>query len=228
MAKRSSNKVHHRQLVPGVTPNEWVPRAIHGDHLAIAHESPPPAEAVPEAQRAPMRGWASRRVLLLNASYEPLTTVPVRRALVLMLRNRAEMLHSDPAGTVVHSAGRQLYVPSVIRLTVYVHVPYIARVPLTRAALMQRDRFRCGYCGAKADTIDHVVPRSRGGEHVWENCVACCARCNHKKADRLLSELGWSLRTIPRPPAGRHWYLVSKIDTFDPVWGDYVPALESA
>lgn len=161
MAKRSSNKTHHRQLVPGGSQSDWVPRAIHGDQSAAAHASP-------SSSVTPRKGLAARRVLLLNASYEPLTTVAVRRAIVLMLRNRAEMLHSDPAGTVVHSAGRQVYVPSVIRLTTYVHVPYVARVPLTRSALMQRDRHRCGYCGAKADTIDHVVPRSRGGEHVWE------------------------------------------------------------
>ena len=82
----------------------------------------------------------------------------------------------------------------MIRLRNYVRVPYRARVPMTRAALMHRDRFRCAYCGDKAETIDHVVPRSRGGGHSWENCVACCAPCNHRKADKLLSELGWTLR----------------------------------
>ncbi|GGC72509.1 hypothetical protein GCM10011410_26980 [Hoyosella rhizosphaerae] len=118
--------------------------------------------------------------------------------------------------------------PSVIRLTVYVRVPYIARVPLTRAALMQRDRNRCGYCGGKAETIDHVIPRSRGGTHTWDNCVACCAKCNHRKADKLLGEIGWTLATPLRAPSGKHWHLVSKIRAFDPVWSHYVPALVSA
>ena len=81
-------------------------------------------------------------------------------------------------------------------------VPYRARVPMTRAALMHRDRFCCAYCGAKADTVDHVMPRSRGGEHSWENCVACCSTCNHRKADKLLTELGWSLRSAPTAAEG--------------------------
>ena len=82
----------------------------------------------------------------------------------------------------------------MIRLANYVRVPYRGRVPLTRAGLMHRDRYRCAYCGGRAETIDHVVPRSRGGPHSWTNCVACCAKCNHRKADKLLSELGWRLR----------------------------------
>ena len=81
-----------------------------------------------------------------------------------------------PGGPVIHSATRTIVVPSVIRLRSFVRVPYRARVPMTRAALMHRDRFRCAYCGAKADTVDHVVPRSRGGDHSWENCVAAARR----------------------------------------------------
>jgi 5-methylcytosine-specific restriction endonuclease McrA len=113
-------------------------------------------------------------------------------------------------------------VPSVIRLRSYVRVPYRARVPMTRAALMHRDRFRCAYCGAKADTVDHVVPRSRGGEHSWENCVAACANCNHRKADRLLTELGWALRSVPLPPKGQHWRLLSSVKELDPAWVRYL------
>jgi 5-methylcytosine-specific restriction endonuclease McrA len=112
--------------------------------------------------------------------------------------------------------------PSVIKLCTYVRVPYRARVPMTRAALMHRDRYRCGYCGARAETIDHVVPRSRGGEHCWENCVACCALCNHRKADRLLSELGWKLRAAPRAPRGQHWRLLATVPDADPLWLPYL------
>ena len=121
--------------------------------------------------------WGRRRVLLLNATYEPLTALPIRRALVMVLCGKADVVHDDPSGPVVHSANRVVTVPSVIRLRSYVRVPYRARVPMTRAALMHRDGFRCAYCGAKADTVDHVVPRSRGGEHSWENCVAACSTC---------------------------------------------------
>ena len=116
--------------------------------------------------------WGRRRVLLLNSTYEPLTALPMRRAVVMLMCGKADVVHDDPSGPVIHSATRSIAVPSVIRLRSFVRVPYRARIPMTRAALMHRDRFRCAYCGAKADTVDHVVPRSRGGDHSWENCVA--------------------------------------------------------
>ncbi|MGC4964071.1 HNH endonuclease [Gordonia sp. DT218] len=168
--------------------------------------------------------WGRRRVLLLNATYEPLTAISLRRAIVLVLRERADVVHADDGGLAVHSADMSVPVPSVIRLRSFVKVPYRAVVPLTRAALMQRDRFRCGYCSAKATTIDHVLPRSRGGSHTWENCIACCASCNHRKADRLLSELGWSLRVQPGVPKGRHWRLLATVKEIDPAWAQYIDA----
>ena len=93
---------------------------------------------------------------------------------------------------------------------------------MTRAALMHRDRFRCAYCGSKAETVDHVVPRSRGGGHSWENCVACCASCNHRKADKLLSEIGWTLRAQLVPPKGPHWRLLATTKELDPSWLAYL------
>ncbi len=164
--------------------------------------------------------WGRRRVLLLNATYEPLTAVSIRRAIILVLRERADVVHPDGSGVVVHSA--DVSVPSVIRLRSFVKVPYRAVVPMTRAALMHRDRFRCGYCGSKATTIDHILPRSRGGPHSWENCVACCASCNHRKADRLLTELGWRLRVKPSMPKGRYWRLLATVKELDPAWAQYI------
>jgi 5-methylcytosine-specific restriction endonuclease McrA len=160
--------------------------------------------------------------LLLNASFEPLTALPLRRAVVLVVCGKADVVHGDAAGLVLHSATASVVAPSVIKLCTYVRVPYRARVPMTRAALMHRDRYRCGYCGARAETIDHVVPRSRGGEHCWENCVACCALCNHRKADRLLIELGWKLRATPRAPRGQHWRLLATVPDADPLWLPYL------
>jgi 5-methylcytosine-specific restriction endonuclease McrA len=160
-----------------------------------------------------------RQVLLLNATYEPLTTVPIRRAIVLVLCDKAEIVHEDLTGSVMHSAALALNIPSVIRLRRYVRVPFRNRVPLTRGALMRRDNYRCAYCGTHADTIDHVVPRSRGGPHTWENCVASCGSCNHRKADRLLEELGWTLTVTPRVPRGVHWRLVGN---GDPQWAPYL------
>lgn len=166
--------------------------------------------------------WCRRRVLLLNSTYEPLTALPMRRAVIMLMCGKADVVHDDPGGPVIHSATRSIVVPTVIRLRAYVRVPYRARIPMTRAALMHRDRFRCAYCGAKADTVDHVVPRSRGGDHSWENCVAACSGCNHRKADRLLVELGWTLRTVPVPPKGQHWRLLSSVKELDPAWTRYL------
>nr|WP_253648466.1 HNH endonuclease [Williamsia deligens] len=188
------------------------------------HAGAPPADDAPHRPDVGRGGpvWGKHRVLLLNATYEPLTAISIRRAVVLVLRERADVVHSDERGSQIHSADVSMAVPSVIRLRTYVRVPYRAKIPMTRAALMHRDRFRCGYCGAKADTIDHVVPRSRGGAHNWENCVACCASCNHKKADRLLSELGWTLRASLTPPKGRHWRLLATVKEIDPAWSQYI------
>jgi 5-methylcytosine-specific restriction endonuclease McrA len=188
--------------------------------LSLAPSLPAPLSPTPAAPSA--LSWGRRRVLLLNATFEPLTALPLRRAIVLLVCDKAEVVHGDAAGLVLHSATGSVEVPSVIRLRTYVRVPYRARVPLTRAALMHRDRFRCAYCGGRAETIDHVVPRSRGGTHTWENCVACCARCNHRKADKLLAELGWPLRTMPTAPRGRHWRLLASVVDADPLWLPYL------
>lgn len=168
--------------------------------------------------------WARSRVLLLNATFEPLTAVPLKRAIVLVVCGKAEIVHNDPSGFVLHSARTAIPVPSVIRLGNYVRVPYRAQVPLTRAGIMHRDRFRCAYCGSKATTVDHVVPRSRGGAHTWQNCVACCSKCNHRKADRLLAELGWTLRTVPDAPRGPYWRLLTQINDRDADWRPYLGA----
>jgi len=161
-------------------------------------------------------------VLLLNATFEPLTALPLRRAIVLVCCGKAEVVHDDPDGIMLHSASACMQLPSVIRLSTYVRVPYRGRVPLTRAGLMYRDRYRCAYCAGRADTIDHVVPRSRGGQHTWQNCVASCAKCNHRKADRLLSELGWRLHAVPSAPHGPHWRLLAGVTDTDPQWLPYL------
>jgi 5-methylcytosine-specific restriction endonuclease McrA len=169
-----------------------------------------------------------RRVLLLNITYEPLTTVGLHRAVCLVLGEKAEVVHHDVAGAVLRSASVILATPSVIKLRRYVRLPYRSRVPLTRAALMRRDNYVCGYCGTKADTIDHVIPRSRGGAHNWENCVASCTRCNHRKADRLIDELGWTLRVDPAIPHGAHWRLIGAVHEGDPQWGAYLAKTSAA
>jgi 5-methylcytosine-specific restriction endonuclease McrA len=167
------------------------------------------------------------RALVLNASYEPLCVVATRRALVLVLDDKAELL-SD-TGRAVHSVRASFPEPSVVRLVTYVRVPYRTRVALNRRAIFLRDGHRCQYCGAAAENIDHVVPRSRGGMHSWDNVVAACRPCNSRKEDRLLSEVtSMRLRRPPAAPTGRVWMLVA-MGGLRPEWRPYLrlPAEEA-
>jgi 5-methylcytosine-specific restriction endonuclease McrA len=112
-------------------------------------------------------------------------------------------------------------VPSVIRLTYFVKVPFRARAALNRRAVFARDDNRCQYCGAAAENIDHVIPRSRGGQHVWENVVAACRPCNSRKEDRLLHEAGLVLRRRPTAPRELTWIIVA-VGQVHPQWEPYL------
>ena len=147
------------------------------------------------------------RALVLNASYEPLGTVASRRAVLLVLGHKADCVH--PSGVVLHSERVEVPVPSVVRLRQFVHVPYRRRVAVSRRAVMARDGHRCQYCGNHADSIDHVVPRSRGGLHTWDNVVAACRPCNVRKRDRMLKDSGMRLRHTPSVPTGVVWSIVA-------------------
>ena len=125
---------------------------------------------------------------------------------------------------VLRAATQAVHVPSVVRLTRFVRVPYRATVPLTRKAVFARDGGRCAYCGAPATSLDHVVPRSRGGTHSWDNVVSACGRCNHVKADRAVAELGWRLRRAPTAPSGAAWRVVGA-RRLDPRWEPYLDGL---
>lgn len=139
-------------------------------------------------------------VLVLNASYEPIHVCAVRRALVMVVKGVA---HTEEAGEGrVHSPSRSLAVPSVIRLVEYRRIPRQMRA-ISRKNILIRDQYTCQYCeekfGAGELTLDHVVPRSRGGANTWENLVASCLRCNNRKGDRLPYEAGMTLRQQPKP-----------------------------
>lgn len=157
------------------------------------------------------------RALVLNASYEPLCVVSSRRALLLTLNAKAEMVHES--AEVFHSERNAWVVPSVVRLRHYVKVPYRAGITVNRRAVFLRDSGKCQYCNAAAESIDHIIPRSRGGTHTWENVVAACRPCNSKKRDRLLEETNFVLRSRPREPKQRIW-----LAAFDPMpeWVGYL------
>lgn len=140
-----------------------------------------------------------RRTLVLNASFEPLSAVSLHRAVVLVMQQKAVVEQADPS-RLLRSAGVAVPVPRVVRLCRYVKVPYKQRAPWSRRGVLVRDGFRCGYCGRRAGTVDHIVPRSRGGEDSWLNTVAACGEDNHRKADRTPAQAGMSLLVKPFEP----------------------------
>ena len=137
----------------------------------------------------------------------------------LVLNARAVMI--EDSGEVLRHAHGEMSMPSVIRLTKFVRIPYRHAVPLSRRAIFARDGGHCVYCNAPATSIDHVIPRSRGGGHNWENVVSACHRCNHLKADKPLKEMGWKLRSLPREPVGAAWRILGTGRT-DKVWLQYL------
>ena len=160
------------------------------------------------------------RTLVLNAGYEPLAVVSFKRALVLVMNEKATIVAADAEHPVWGSTGSWDR-PSVIILRRYVRIPSGRNVPVSRRGVLRRDAHRCGYCGNSASTIDHVMPRSRGGKDSWENLVACCLGCNNKKGDRTPGEMNWKLRLNPRPPHGMTW-LVRGVERAEPDWEEFL------
>ena len=146
------------------------------------------------------------KVLVLNASYEPLNITSWRRAVVLLLKGKAEQLEHN--GKFLY---REFPLPSVIRLINYIKIPY-KEMPLTRRNILERDRHTCQYCTYRGEqlTIDHVIPRSRGGGDTWENLVAACVRCNVKKGNRTPKEANFTLLSKPRQPYSSLYFEITK------------------
>jgi 5-methylcytosine-specific restriction endonuclease McrA len=161
-----------------------------------------------------------RSALVLNATYEPLSIVPTRRAACLVLADKADILADD--GSELRAARLRLSTPTVIRLRYVVKVPYRRHAPLSRRAVFVRDDHRCQYCGGHADSIDHVVPRSRGGPNTWENVVGACRPCNLSKRDRTPDEAGMRLRATPRAPRELAWVVLA-VGRVPEDWLPYLP-----
>ena len=146
------------------------------------------------------------KVLVLNASYEPLNITSWRRAVVLLLKEKAEQVEHN--GKFIYS---DFPLPTVIRLRHYVRIPY-KDIPLTRRNILHRDAHTCQYCGALGDdlTLDHVLPRSRGGQDIWENMVTACVHCNVKKGNRTPVEANMVLDQPPRKPYSSLYFELTK------------------
>ncbi len=163
------------------------------------------------------------RALVLNATYEALGFVSTRRALVLLIYGKAELVHRT--GLTVSSVSKSFPEPSIVRLHNYVKVPYGRKIAITKRAIFIRDNNRCQYCGAAAENIDHVIPKSRGGKNSWDNVVAACKRCNAVKGSSLISETGFKLYKLPREPQPSLHMFIARGD-IRPEWKPYVQGEE--
>jgi 5-methylcytosine-specific restriction endonuclease McrA len=169
-------------------------------------------------------------VLVLNHSFEPLQFTNVRRAVSLLLSGKAEPVEASPR--VIRSPSVVLALPAVIRLAVYIRKPFLDRVAFNKKNILRRDGYTCQYCNRRGErlTVDHIVPRSRGGETTWTNVVAACLRCNLRKGNRMPDELGMRLLREPVHPKFlfsahllRHPFAPALIDS----WRKYLVAVPS-
>lgn len=162
-------------------------------------------------------------VLVLNASYEPLHVISLRRAMVLLLKEKAEIV--EAAERKLQTMQREYPLPLVIRLVTYIRIPRRLTLPLNRRNVFIRDEYTCQYCGRQPGraslTMDHLIPRSRGGGLTWENIVTACVHCNQKKGNRLPEECGMHLRRAPFRPRYMAIAFLAEARDHD-VWAKYI------
>ena len=168
---------------------------------------PAPARAAGPADHPAAAARRPGKALVLNATMEPLCVVPARRAVVLVLSAKADVVATN--GHRFRSAELDIAAPSIVRLRSFVRVPYRRRAALSRRGVFIRDGHQCQYCGRAAENVDHVIPRSRGGGHEWENVVAACRRCNSRKKDRTPAEAAMALHRQPYAPRAAFWLVVA-------------------
>lgn len=164
----------------------------------------------------------NRLTLVLNASYEAINVISAKRALTLVMGGKAYV--EEPSGHFIRTAKMSVQIPSVIRLLVYRRMPRQNRA-VSRKSILLRDRFTCQYCHSTLEprklTLDHVIPRSRGGGSTWENLVSSCYGCNNSKANRTPAEAGM---VLARKPAqiGIHARHRLMIGTAEPSWDKFL------
>lgn len=214
---RGSGRHGVRPVAEGAVSGPSQP-AVQGE-VARAEDDDAGGVGAPGTMRGHHHKGGPGKALVLNATMEPLCVVPARRAVVLVLANKADVVHAN--GHLFRSEQLELAAPSVVRLRRYVHVPYRRRAALSRRGVFIRDQYACQYCGVGAENVDHVVPRSRGGAHEWENVVAACRRCNSRKKDRTPAEARMTLLRTPFAPRAAFWMIVA-VGTIDPDWRAYL------
>lgn len=198
----------------------WVPDpqlgvtafSTHVAHLRLQQES---------RQLTGVVSSLNAKVLVLNQSYEPISICSTKKAIVLLLLTKAEMIEERPAQSI-RSVRTQFAFPSVIRLSAYLRVPF-KKIELSRKNILRRDGFRCVYCGNTPPplTVDHIIPRSRGGADTWENLACACKQCNNRKGNRTPEEANMRLLIRPRKP--HHvMFLKHYVGKIDETWRPYL------
>ena len=187
----------------------------------------------PRLYRAPcymqQRDMYNTPVLVLNQNYEPLNICSARRAVLLVMDRKAEVLENN--SIALRSASLSVLCPSVIRLNSMVKRPRL-KPPLNRHEVFIRDNYTCQYCGIRTRdlTLDHVIPRSKGGPHTWDNLVSACRSCNHRKGGKLLAESRMHLARMPKEPKSNVYHMVYRYMQNGPLdeWLVYLPGIPSS
>ncbi len=167
-----------------------------------------------------MNQFNSHRTLILNSTFQPLSIANAKRSIALLLNKKINVIKESKIQ--IRSENKILYIPKVALLTYYVKAPYARRVALNRSNIFIRDFNTCQYCGKKAESIDHIIPKSKGGKHEWSNVVACCKKCNLIKADKLLNQTILKLNNFPVKPEGNFWIKTIIGSNPEPEWKEYL------
>ena len=149
------------------------------------------------------------KALVLSTSYEPLSITSMRKAFLLVYMEKAEVI--DFSGSTIRSASSEYELPSIIRLKIRPKYNFYNKVELNRKNIFKRDNNQCQYCGSKDNlTVDHVIPKSKGGVSSWDNLVTACSKCNNKKDNKFLTEVGMNLSSQPKRPSYVHFLIRKK------------------
>lgn len=172
-------------------------------------------------------GELNQEVLVLNSDYAPLNVCNLRRAILLIYLGKADVLHTDHK--IVHTIRGSFDSPSVVRLKSHVRRP-MPELRLSRRSILARDNYTCQYCGhtGKELTVDHIVPKRVGGPTSWENLVCCCKKCNTRKGDKTLQQVGFTLKREPKRPRYVPFISLTKFmsGAKNRIWRDYLPIFD--
>jgi len=162
----------------------------------------------------------SQRTLILNSTFQPLSVVSFKRAVTLLHNKKINSIKNS--NFIFNSESIKIKIPKVAILTYFVKAPYIRRVALNRENIFIRDLYICQYCNSPAESIDHIIPKSKGGLHEWSNVVACCKKCNLLKADKLLQNTILKLKKCPSNPKQNFWIKTITGNNPDPDWKEFL------